>query len=170
MSTSDFCAHSVLAEGPAHPRDDLNARGKPNPLRQDQEPRPLPENHTPRGELEEKLQGQSRVREECPDNDLVTTAEGNTPVRGLVRNPTENMGLKAELEDAPSHNLVEADESSKAAGELATKLKRENMELKAELEDARSHIFSLQPYRKDLTPEEAGRVSLEREDASAECC
>lgn len=37
-------------------------------------------------------------------------------------------------------------------------LKAENAGLKAELDDARSHIFSLQPYRKDLTPEEVGLV------------
>ena len=34
-----------------------------------------------------------------------------------------------------------------------------NESLRAELNDARSHIFSLQPYRKDITPEEMGRVS-----------
>ncbi|KAK3343598.1 hypothetical protein B0T25DRAFT_462734 [Lasiosphaeria hispida] len=33
-------------------------------------------------------------------------------------------------------------------------LKSENKGLRAELDDARSHIFSLQPYRQDLTPEE----------------
>lgn len=36
-------------------------------------------------------------------------------------------------------------------------VKAENKKLKAELDDARSHIFSLQSYRKDLTPEEVGR-------------
>ncbi|KAK3315465.1 hypothetical protein B0H66DRAFT_583954 [Apodospora peruviana] len=36
-------------------------------------------------------------------------------------------------------------------------LEKENQRLKADLDDARSHIFSLQPYRKDLTPEEVGR-------------
>ncbi|KAK0705552.1 hypothetical protein B0H67DRAFT_497653 [Lasiosphaeris hirsuta] len=36
-------------------------------------------------------------------------------------------------------------------------LKSENKSLRAELDDARSHIFSLQPYRQDLTPEEVGR-------------
>ncbi len=33
-------------------------------------------------------------------------------------------------------------------------------ETKAELEDTRSHILSIQPYVKDITPEEIGRVSL----------
>ncbi|KAK3386618.1 hypothetical protein B0H63DRAFT_468101 [Podospora didyma] len=36
-------------------------------------------------------------------------------------------------------------------------LRSENKDLRAELDDARSHIFSLQPYRRDLTPEEVGR-------------
>jgi len=39
-------------------------------------------------------------------------------------------------------------------------LKAENKGLKLELDEARSHIFSLQPYRKDVTPKEVGQVSL----------
>jgi hypothetical protein len=42
--------------------------------------------------------------------------------------------------------------------EAIAKYKSQNERLLAELEDARSHIFSLQPYRKDLTPEEVRRV------------
>ncbi|OHF00672.1 hypothetical protein CORC01_03989 [Colletotrichum orchidophilum] len=45
-------------------------------------------------------------------------------------------------------------------GPLATKfdeLETENSALKEQLRDAQSHIFSLQPYRKELTPEEVGR-------------
>ncbi|EAQ84165.1 hypothetical protein CHGG_10569 [Chaetomium globosum CBS 148.51] len=38
--------------------------------------------------------------------------------------------------------------------DTTTTLKAENSGLKAELDEARSHIFSLQPYRKDLTPKE----------------
>jgi hypothetical protein len=37
-------------------------------------------------------------------------------------------------------------------------LQQANEKLKTERDDARSHIFSLQPYMKDLTPEEVGRV------------
>ncbi|KAK2000893.1 hypothetical protein LX36DRAFT_629787 [Colletotrichum falcatum] len=36
-------------------------------------------------------------------------------------------------------------------------LKAENSALKEQLRDAQSHIFSLQPYRKEITPEEIGR-------------
>ncbi|KAH6848110.1 hypothetical protein B0I37DRAFT_376708 [Chaetomium sp. MPI-CAGE-AT-0009] len=41
--------------------------------------------------------------------------------------------------------------------DTTTTLKAENNGLKAELDEARSHIFSLQPYRKDLTPKEVGQ-------------
>lgn len=39
------------------------------------------------------------------------------------------------------------------------KLKAENIQLKNELSDAQSHIFSLQPYRKELTMNDVGQVS-----------
>ncbi|OBR06426.1 hypothetical protein CH63R_10546 [Colletotrichum higginsianum IMI 349063] len=45
-------------------------------------------------------------------------------------------------------------------GSLALNLEEmraENSSLKEQLRDAESHIFSLQPYRKELTPEEIGR-------------
>ncbi|KAM0285773.1 hypothetical protein ACHAQH_001234 [Verticillium albo-atrum] len=48
----------------------------------------------------------------------------------------------------------------KKAETLTTNLeeaKKENEALKEQLHDAQSHIFSLQPYRKDVTPEEVGR-------------
>jgi len=48
---------------------------------------------------------------------------------------------------------VDSDDSP----DTLTALKAENKGLKAELDEARSHIFSLQPYRKDLTPKEAGQ-------------
>lgn len=54
-------------------------------------------------------------------------------------------------------NKVTGKVSSNAADEI-TALKAENKGLKAELDEARSHIFSLQPYRKDLTPKEVGQV------------
>ena len=40
----------------------------------------------------------------------------------------------------------------------AKELAEENRVLREQLNDAQSHIFSLQPYRKDLTPEEVGQV------------
>jgi len=57
------------------------------------------------------------------------------------------------------HNSADVTAGSDASHDGVDRLRRENRNLKAELDDARSHIFSLQPYRKDLTPEEVGRVS-----------
>ncbi|KAG6984381.1 hypothetical protein FocnCong_v005047 [Fusarium oxysporum f. sp. conglutinans] len=39
----------------------------------------------------------------------------------------------------------------------AKELAEENRVLREQLNDAQSHIISLQPYRKDLTPEEVGQ-------------
>ncbi|EXA41981.1 hypothetical protein FOQG_02333 [Fusarium oxysporum f. sp. raphani 54005] len=39
----------------------------------------------------------------------------------------------------------------------AKELAEDNRVLREQLNDAQSHIFSLQPYRKDLTPEEVGQ-------------
>ena len=58
--------------------------------------------------------------------------------------------LTSALNDGPM------DEDSLAESNF--KMKSEIKRLGAELEDARSHIFSLQSYRKDLTPEEVKRV------------
>lgn len=67
-----------------------------------------------------------------------------------------NSELKKRLDSA-----ISGDETLKDAAALvdhAEKLEDENKTLKEQLRDAQSHIFSLQPYRKDLTPEEVGRV------------
>lgn len=53
-------------------------------------------------------------------------------------------------------NHHHGDESADTA---VAALQTENKKLKAELDEARSHIFSLQPYRNDLTPKEVGQVS-----------
>lgn len=54
---------------------------------------------------------------------------------------------------AQSHSAVEANLIDQIAN-----LKLETRRLETELEDARSHIFSLQSYRKDVTPDEVGQV------------
>ncbi|KXX73605.1 hypothetical protein MMYC01_209753 [Madurella mycetomatis] len=61
--------------------------------------------------------------------------------------------LTRQIESRSSEVAVSSGDS---AGLIQTLL-AENKGLKAELDDARSHIFSLQPYRKDLTPEEVGQ-------------
>lgn len=50
-----------------------------------------------------------------------------------------------------------------------TALRAETKGLKVELDEARSHIFSLQPYRKDVTPKEVGQVRL-LSSAGLGCC
>jgi len=65
------------------------------------------------------------------------------------------------------HNQLKASAAEKAQVDtdpgvddttsLVHRLKAENRRLHADLEEARSHIFSLQPYRRDLMPEEVGR-------------
>jgi hypothetical protein len=69
-----------------------------------------------------------------------------------------NADLKKRMESA-----VDADETLKDAAALIRETERledENKLLTEQLRDAQSHIFSLQPYRKDLTKEEVGRVSV----------
>jgi hypothetical protein len=54
--------------------------------------------------------------------------------------------------------LEDVDKDSDSLAQAFTNLQHENRILREQLQDAQSHIFSLQPYRKDLTPEEVGRV------------
>ncbi|KAK4135778.1 hypothetical protein BT67DRAFT_448710 [Trichocladium antarcticum] len=63
--------------------------------------------------------------------------------------------LERHLSSRPTPNEATTS-SDDSAGAIAS-LQAENQGLRAELDDARSHIFSLQPYRKELTPEEVGR-------------
>ena len=65
-----------------------------------------------------------------------------------------------ELKKLLDSDLAEADKDSSSAGSDVDKLKRENRMLQEKLRDTQSHIFSLQPYRKDLTAEEVGKVSM----------
>jgi hypothetical protein len=63
--------------------------------------------------------------------------------------------LTRQLKSRSSERMMDRNDSA----DTTTTLKAENNGLKAELDEARSHIFSLQPYRKDLTPKEVGQVS-----------
>ena len=54
--------------------------------------------------------------------------------------------------------LEDVDKDTGSLAEAFTGLQHENRILKEQLQDAQAHIFSLQPYRKELTPEEVGRV------------
>ncbi|KAH8900891.1 hypothetical protein GQ53DRAFT_132698 [Thozetella sp. PMI_491] len=71
--------------------------------------------------------------------------------------------LRRRLKEANSRaeqaerSVTEIDMQTRGLSESMDVLKRENKKLETELDEARSHIFSLQPYRKDLTPDEVGR-------------
>lgn len=73
----------------------------------------------------------------------------------------EEKSERMEQRNSELKKRLDGDETLKDAAALvdhAEKLEDENKMLKEQLRDAQSHIFSLQPYRKDLTPEEVGRV------------
>jgi hypothetical protein len=50
--------------------------------------------------------------------------------------------------------------STRETGGAVEDLQGQNRLLRDQLNDAQSHIFSLQPYRKELTPEEIGSVGI----------
>lgn len=109
-------------------------------------------------------------RLDVSDKDRATDQDGNE--ESVLRRQME--ALRKQLREANNR----ADQAERAAEELTRQIESrssevavgngdsadliqtllaENKDLKAELDDARSHIFSLQPYRKDLTPEEVGQ-------------
>ncbi|KAL7927806.1 hypothetical protein ACQKWADRAFT_13779 [Trichoderma austrokoningii] len=68
--------------------------------------------------------------------------------------------FRQQMDDLKSLLNPDTEEIAKNIESLGAGMKRlreENSLLREELNDAQSHIFSLQPYRKDLTPEEVGR-------------
>lgn len=68
-------------------------------------------------------------------------------------------GEKRDKEDLGRYcqELLNDVDSLKAQVEV---LEGQLKDTKVELEDSRSHILSMQPYLKDVTPEEIGRVSI----------
>ncbi|KAM0343651.1 hypothetical protein ACHAPU_008403 [Fusarium lateritium] len=56
-----------------------------------------------------------------------------------------------------SSGMTEVERSSETLATKVEDLTAENRVLREQLNDAQSHIFSLQPYRKDLTPEDVGQ-------------
>ncbi|KAF4916352.1 hypothetical protein CGCVW01_v010132 [Colletotrichum viniferum] len=62
-----------------------------------------------------------------------------------------------EIKSVKAPKLTDAERDINSLYSSVNELKTENSALKEQLRDAQSHIFSLQPYRKELTPEEVGR-------------
>ncbi|RGP62003.1 hypothetical protein FLONG3_10373 [Fusarium longipes] len=61
------------------------------------------------------------------------------------------------LKKRMNSNMTEVEISSEALADKVEELGKENRALREQLNDAQSHIFSLQPYRKELTSEEVGQ-------------
>ncbi|KAM0381211.1 hypothetical protein ACHAPY_005414 [Fusarium culmorum] len=61
------------------------------------------------------------------------------------------------LKQRMNSNMTEVEISSEALADKVEDLGKENRALREQLNDAQSHIFSLQPYRKELTSEEVGQ-------------
>ena len=64
-----------------------------------------------------------------------------------------------ELKQLLDTDMSDIQKDAQSISKDTDRLKVENKMLKERLRDTESHIFSLQPYRKELTPEEVGRVS-----------
>lgn len=63
-----------------------------------------------------------------------------------------------ELKEMVNSGMSDISKDAKALTEEMEKLRDEKRHLKEQLSDAQSHIFSLQPYRKELTAEAVGQV------------
>ncbi|KXH62619.1 hypothetical protein CNYM01_02822 [Colletotrichum nymphaeae SA-01] len=68
-----------------------------------------------------------------------------------------------EIKSTVTSTITEIEKDTAPLASKINELNTENAALKEQLRDAQSHIFSLQPYRKELTPEEVGRVSTSRD-------
>lgn len=122
----------ALTQRPAQSRDDIDIS---RPQRS--------------GERDEE----QRVRREM-EHLRMQLKEANTRAKQAERAAEE---LAQQLKSRSSEMTVDTPNST----DTTATLKAENKGLKAELDEARSHIFSLQPYRKDLTPKEVGQVSCD---------
>ncbi|KAM0264685.1 hypothetical protein ACHAQJ_000510 [Trichoderma viride] len=76
---------------------------------------------------------------------------------GAERQVSNAMQQIEDLKHLLSSDMGDIVKDAESLGQEMKRLEEENRVLREELNDAQSHIFSLQPYRKDLTPEEVGR-------------
>ncbi|KAL7941675.1 hypothetical protein V8C42DRAFT_334442 [Trichoderma barbatum] len=116
------------------------------------------EDFTPRRRLSgsggqrDELREQVQLRQ-LQDTIARLTAEKESAEREASRAMQQIQDLKHLL----NSDMEEIAKDADSLGQELNRLKEENHLLREELNDAQSHIFSLQPYRKDLTPEEVGR-------------
>ncbi|PNP54209.1 hypothetical protein THARTR1_05416 [Trichoderma harzianum] len=114
------------------------------------------ESFTPRRRLSigqrDELRDQAQLRQ-LQDSIARLTAEKESAEREAGRAMQQIQDLKHLL----NSDMEEIAKDADSLGQELSRLKEENRLLREELNDAQSHIFSLQPYRKDLTPEEVGR-------------
>ncbi|OHW89605.1 hypothetical protein CSPAE12_11829 [Colletotrichum incanum] len=83
----------------------------------------------------------------------LTTARAEIAEEKAERAEQRISEIKTSMSSAVNELEVDTDSLVPKLNQLRT----ENSTLKEQLRDAQSHIFSLQPYRKELTPEEVGR-------------
>ncbi|KAM0561717.1 hypothetical protein ACHAPJ_002886 [Fusarium lateritium] len=78
--------------------------------------------------------------------------------RQIAEERAERLADKVDnMKQKISSNMTEVERSSETLATKVEELAEENRALREQLNDAQSHIFSLQPYRKALTPEEVGQ-------------
>lgn len=79
--------------------------------------------------------------------------------RQIAEEKADKLSEKVEkMKKRMSSSMTEVERSSETLATKVEELTEENRVLREQLNDAQSHIFSLQPYRKDFTPEEVGQV------------
>ncbi|RSM07592.1 hypothetical protein CEP52_005158 [Fusarium oligoseptatum] len=91
-------------------------------------------------------------------NDLHRKMSNLTTDKQIAEEKAERLADRVNsLKQRMSSNMTEVERSSETLAAKVEELTDENNLLREQLNDAQSHIFSLQPYRKDLTPEEVGQ-------------
>ena len=76
----------------------------------------------------------------------------------VERERVKHAGKSKEEMREMARSIAYAGPDSKAVEEMNTVLEYQNRKLRSDLDDAISHIFSLQPYRRELTSKEVERV------------
>ena len=115
-------------------------------------------------ENDNTIQSDSNLREQNAQlnrqiHDLVRQLSILTTDKQIAEEKSQVLSEKLDtLKQRMNSNMTEVEVSSKALANKAEELATENGALREQLNDAQSHIFSLQPYRKELTPEAVGQV------------